>query len=196
MKYGEITFGQMEAIINKLGGMEGVQRFLSGEIVVKAPEHTLKVWKKIKLGTHKDADALRKALKKADFKIGNWGNDILGKPAFTVAIAEEEIQLVNLSVAELGFKDGATYGNICAKAKELGLELCPNEVGPQLRLQYKDQPKGEWLRIAMEPIADSDGNPDIFTVGHDDVDLWLRGFDGDADRFWIAGNRFVFRLRK
>lgn len=36
MKYGELNLGQVEAIVNKLGGMEGVKRFLAGfaEIVV------------------------------------------------------------------------------------------------------------------------------------------------------------------
>jgi len=37
MKYGKLNLGQVEAIVNKLGGMEGVQLFLSGmsEVVVK-----------------------------------------------------------------------------------------------------------------------------------------------------------------
>ncbi len=35
MKYGELNLGQIEAIVNKLGGMEGVQRFLSGDLVVE-----------------------------------------------------------------------------------------------------------------------------------------------------------------
>jgi len=37
MKYGELNLGQIEAIVNKLGGMAGVQRFLAGnsEVVVK-----------------------------------------------------------------------------------------------------------------------------------------------------------------
>ena len=199
MKYNDLSFGQAEAVFNKLGGMEGVMDFLSGKtkiVRVSNEETSFKVWKTIKLGTIKNADALRKALKKADFKIGDWGNDILGKPAFTVTSVEEEIQLVNLSVADLGFKDGANYGNICAKAKELGLELCPNEVGPQLRLQYKDQPKGEYLRIAMEPITDSDGRLLIFFVAHDVDGLWLFGNYGDSDSFWLAYYRFVFRLRK
>jgi len=34
MKYGELTLGQIEAAVNKLGGMEGVQRFLSGQAKV------------------------------------------------------------------------------------------------------------------------------------------------------------------
>lgn len=36
MKYGELTFGQMEAIVNKLGGMDGVRRFLSGALAVQS----------------------------------------------------------------------------------------------------------------------------------------------------------------
>ncbi len=200
MKYNDLSFGQAEAVFNKLGGMEGVMDFLSGKtIVVKVPSDektSFNVWKTIKLGTLKNADEFRKALKKDGFKIGDWGNDIIGKPAFTVASTEEEIQLVNVSVADLGFKNGATYKDICAKAKELGLELCPNEVGPQLRLQYKDQPKGEYLRIAMEPITDSDGILGIFDVGHGGDDLWLYGHYGYSVSFWSADYRFVFRLRK
>ena len=34
MKYGELTMGQMEAVVNKLGGMDGVRRLLSGELSV------------------------------------------------------------------------------------------------------------------------------------------------------------------
>jgi hypothetical protein len=30
MKYGELNLGQIEAIVNKLGGMDGVHRFLAG----------------------------------------------------------------------------------------------------------------------------------------------------------------------
>ena len=58
---------------------------------------------------------------------------------------------------QLGFPNGATLKEIYAKAKDLGLELCPAEVGPLLRLNYPDQPNGEYLRIAMETINDSDG---------------------------------------
>ena len=35
MKYGKLTLGQVEAVVNKLGGMEGVKRFLSGETVIQ-----------------------------------------------------------------------------------------------------------------------------------------------------------------
>ncbi len=195
MKYNDLTFGQMEAIVNKLGGMEGVQKFLSGETAVKLVAPELKIWKTIKIGTGlKAADDFRKALKKADRKISDWGNDILGKPEFAVSETEQEIDLVNISVAELGFKNGAHLRDIYARAKELGLELCLAEVGPQLRLQYINQPLGEWLRVAMEPIADSDGDLYVFRVGCDDVGLWLGSGSGNPGFFWSGDDRWLFRL--
>ena len=200
MKYNDFTLGQVETVFNKLGGTEGVANFLSGKtmvVEVHSDEKTsFNVWKTIKIGTFKNAKELRKALKKNGFGISDKAKDILGKPAFIVAVVEEEIQLVNVSVADLGYKSGATYKDICAKAKELGLEFCPNEIGPQLRLQYKNQPKGEDLYIAMEPISDSGGDFRIFNVGHGGGDLWLGGSIGYSDIFCDANHHFVFCLQK
>lgn len=151
------------------------------------------VWKTIRLGTgQKTADDFRAAFKRGGNKISDWANDILGKPAFTVAAKETEVCLVKVTVAELGFKDGATYREICQRAKELGLDLCPAEVGPQLRLQYQDQPMGEWLIVAMEAISDSDGGLDVFCVERDGDGLWLISNYGRPGYHWGGGSRFVF----
>jgi hypothetical protein len=104
----------------------------------------LSVLKTIKLGACKTSEEYRKALEEAAYRVGDWGNDILGKTA--CAQEETEVDLVAPSVKELGFNDGAYYKEICTKALELGLELCAAEVGPALRLVYKDQSRGEWLR--------------------------------------------------
>ena len=34
MKYSDLDLGTIEAIMNKLGGMEGAKRFLRGELVI------------------------------------------------------------------------------------------------------------------------------------------------------------------
>jgi len=191
-----LTAGQLNAIVKKLGGEDGAMRFLRGEIVVAVPTpHEFSIWKTVKLGTGlKTADDFRTALKKGKNRISNWGNDILGKPAFTASETEMDVDLVNVSVADLdlGFKDGAYRRDIIAKALELGLQLCPAEVGPQLRLQYADQPKGEWLVIGMEPITDSGGHLNVFGVAHDRGGRWLYGSNGYPDPFWDADDRFVF----
>lgn len=197
MKYGDLTLGQVEAVVNKLGGMDGVRRLLADELTVKAKEIVFPIWKAIKLGTGlKTPDEFRGALKSNGCKIGDWANDILGKPAFTAATQETEVSLVVVSAVELGFKNGATRKEIYDRAKELGLELCPAEVGPQLRLAYKDQPKGEWLIVGMEPIIDSDGDLGVFRVGHGELSLWLLGRHGRPDYFWLGISRWVFLRRK
>ena len=198
VKYSELTLGTIEAVINKLGGMEGVQAFLRDELVLtKKTGQIFPLWRTIKLGTFKTTDASKKALKKAGCYTSDWANDIMDQPTFALCETEKELDLVVLSVADMGFKDGVHYKDVCAKAKELGLQLCPPEVGPQLRLQYTDQPKGEWLIIAMEAIADSDGDLKVFNVArHDDGKQWLYSYYGYPGDFWDSNIRFVFARSK
>lgn len=195
MKYANLDLGTIEAVFNKLGGMEGAQRFLRGELIVSTAVPTeYPVWKTVKLGLHKSPDDYRAAIKSAKQKIGSWGDDILGR--ITCSQEETDVDLVVLSVGDLGFKDGARYADICAKAVELGLELCPAEVGPALRLQYDDQPRGEWVLIAMEAITDRYGYRSIFNVAHGGGELWLSGHGGCPGCFWSAEYRFAFVRRK
>lgn len=155
------------------------------------------IWKVVKLGTGlKTANEFRKALRAEGNKINDWGKDILGKSAFKAASEPTKIELVLVTVAKLGFNKGAYRKDIYKRALKLGLALCPNEVGPQLRLQYMDQPKGEWLRIAMEPLADSDGDLHVFDVGRGEYGFWLGADGGRPDGFWVAGSVWVFAGRK
>ncbi|MCX6722178.1 MAG: hypothetical protein NTY04_03235 [Candidatus Staskawiczbacteria bacterium] len=113
------------------------------------------VWQTIKLGTGlKTGEDFYKALKENGFAAEGVRN-MLGKPEFTVATKETEVDLVAVTVAELGFKDGADRKDVYAKAQQLGLQLCPAEVGPQLRLQYKFQHHETGFIIGMKPICSS-----------------------------------------
>ncbi|HEY9583978.1 MAG TPA: hypothetical protein VJI33_00105 [Candidatus Paceibacterota bacterium] len=154
---------------------------------------TFNLWRTIKLGTGLvTADDFRRALKAAGHHIGDWANDILGQCAFTASTKETEVDLVVVSVSELGFPNGATRQEIYRKAQKLGLMLCSPEVGPQLRLQYPDQPLNQWLLIGMEPIAGSVGYLRVFSVGRLDDGSWLSSNFGDADNFWDGDSLWVF----
>jgi hypothetical protein len=72
-------------------------------------------------------------------------DEILGRPAFPFIKSPVELDLVVLSVFKLGFSDRASLHDIYARAVAQGFELCPAEVGPALRLNYLDQPLGEFL---------------------------------------------------
>ncbi|MFA4999001.1 MAG: hypothetical protein WC514_03200 [Candidatus Paceibacterota bacterium] len=153
------------------------------------------IWKTIKLGTGlKTADDFRKSLKDNGFNIGDWANNILGKPSFKTVTEETEVDLVKVTVADLGFKKGARRDQIYDRAKDLGLELCPPEVGPQLRLQYRDQPNGEWALIGMELITGSGGGLGVFGVGCDYSGLWLIGGWGFPGGVWGPDCLWVFCL--
>lgn len=178
---------------------KAVQKVLSNAFCPpEAATLRFNVWKTIKLGTDlKTADDFRKAFKDNGFNISGWANDILGKSAFTVATEATEIDLVKVTVAELGFKKGARRDQIYDRAKELGLEICPSEVGPQLRLQYRDQPNGEWVLIGMEPILVSYGYLRVFVLGRHDSALWLSDRWSIPGHVWHPGHLWLFgRPRK
>jgi len=202
----EIFKALTDAVLERGGDDSDVERILISknlranlaDLIVGAKNPALEVWKTIKLGVGlKTVDAFRSDLRVYGFRISDWARDILGKPAFSAADKETELDLVVVSVAELGFKDGATRKDTYKRAQDIGLELCPAEVGPQLRLQYADQPMNEWLRIGMEPITGSDGDLSVFDVGHVGSGLWLIANVGFPGRFWHADSRWVFvRPRK
>jgi hypothetical protein len=185
------TVDRIQAVWNLAGGEKGIDRWLAGELkLVEAQTREFAVWKTVRLGTRKTPDAYRKSIKKAGRRIGAWGDDILGR--ISCSQKEIDLDLVAVSVGDLGFKGSARYADICTRAIELGLGLCPAEVGPALRLQYGDQPSGEWLRVAMEAITDRIGDRDIFRVERGSGDLWLDADRGNPDCVWGAEYRFVF----
>ncbi len=155
-----------------------------------------KPWRTLKLGTGlKTADDFREAIKKAGGKIGGWANDILGRSAFTAATEETEVDLYLPTTAELtGKPEGGTTAEVFAGAAWLGFKKCPPEVGPQLRIQYPDQPMDDRLLIGMEPIAGSDGDLYVFDVGRHGDDQWLSADCDYAGKVWDGNCRWVLFL--
>lgn len=133
-------------------------------------------------------------------KIGDYAQDMagkIGKSKHPALEGKEVLALVRLKVRGL-FQDEQihTTQKIYQKADELGLDLCPPEVGLIKRLQDVNQPMGEWYRIAMEPIADRDRHPDVFGLERRDDGLWLSHDIARPDDEWNPDNEFVFCLRK
>ena len=150
-------------------------------------------WKSITIGTgFKTADDLRQAIKEAGGKVSDWAKDIMEKPDFTISPNEAEVDLVRISVAELGFENSTTLKKIYERAISMGLKLVSAEVGPQLRLQYEDQPMNKCLFMAMEPIKDSGGGLYVFGVGRGDDSPWLDASYGLPVGVWDSEYVFVF----
>jgi hypothetical protein len=151
------------------------------------------VWKSVSIGTFANAFALMGALDAVGCRVGNLAGEVLARPAFSLSVTKTNVDLIAVSPAELGFQaDAASLGEIYARARQLGFGLAPAEIAPQLRLQYFDQPIGEFLVIGMEPIKTWEGEPVILTVANGGAGLLLIGQDGNADAQMSSRSRFLF----
>ena len=174
----------------------GSRRLLDDPALSQTPEAIqsaagIPVWKTIRIGTAANKWDLHRALDAANCGIGDSAEDMFAQREFLVSATKIETDLVSVSLAQLGIAR-ASLQDIYARAQSLGLALAAAEVGPQLRLQYFEQPLGEFLNIAMAPMQTRDGKPEIFVVGNGGAGLLLTGATaGDTTEFHDPA-RFVF----
>lgn len=126
---------------------------------------------------------------------------------FTTSANPHTLKSVGLTVQGLGLPDGANNPQIFKRANHLGLELCPLELGPHLRLAYLDQPEGYLgkpsrqnqapygsITIASEPLTEDDSFPKGFYLRRIKGELWLRGYVADGQHVWAPDDHFIFCL--
>jgi len=151
------------------------------------------VWKRITLGTHKGVNGVRDALDAHNIRVGESADEILGRPAFRFSKTRTPLDLVVVTAVDLGFAPGSrSLAEIYRRAAQVGLELCPPEAAPQLRLEYLNEPIGEFLHVAMPPVATYGGGLVDLTIGNGGAGLILIGGDGSPDLMLHSSVKFVF----
>ena len=148
----------------------------------------------VKLGVHQTYDNCCYSFKKNFIKVSPWAEDLLKKTPLSQT--PTDIELVEVTVGELGFDKATPFDAICRRIVERGFDLCPAEAAVMLRDSYNNQRKDEWLIVAMETLTDSDGVPSVFRLGRLDRDYWLRTYCGRHNQFFIVESRFVVARRK
>lgn len=148
-----------------------------------------------------------------NIQIDPYAQDMLDNPDFTAQDIPENLELIKLNLRSLGFEHNPTTAEIIGtkedkdkqgnpvpftsgKMTELGLNLCPAEVGPHQRLKDLEQPVGDWYRIAMKPFADRNGYPYVFNLARNGSGLWLYSYWAGPDYGWYLDRKLVFCLRK
>jgi hypothetical protein len=144
-------------------------------------------------------------LLKSGIELNEAGQALFAHDQFTTSKAASSIKTVELSVANLGYAQGATTPRIHERAVELGLSLCPLELGPCLRLQYRDQPEGcighppsqhkapsGSLTVASRELTDDDETPKGFYLRRIEGVLWLRGYWCRPEHVWSPEDCLVF----
>jgi hypothetical protein len=152
-----------------------------------------------------DKPSLLRSLRLHGVQLNHAADVLFQHRHFTTLGQPHLVDIAYLSVAALGFSEGATYRQITARAIEAGLAECPLELGPHLRMQFPDQleapatapaairgaPHGS-VTIASSPLDDAELTPKGFYLRRLGGVLWLRGYWSPADHVWAAADVLVF----
>ena len=125
------------------------------------------IWKEIKSIEYKSCDEGIRDLKKNNYKLSLWIEDIFNINNFNFQNYNLPIKLAKKSVKELGFEGPAEIQDIYKEIKKSKFDLVPPEIAILSRKYYQEQPTGEWLRFAtpLNSMKDSDGVPHLPKLG-------------------------------
>ncbi len=151
---------------------------------------------------------LLQELQRNAISMNEAGETLVASDQFTTSETRYSVTTVELTVGNLGFSRGATMAEIYTGAGVLGLDLCPLEVGPHLRLQYRDQPEGHWgqpvrhhqapagsITVASTPLTDDDDVPKGLYLRRITSVRWLRGYRSGPEHIWAPDDHFIFGQR-
>jgi hypothetical protein len=150
-------------------------------------------WKTIKIGRYRSAKKITKAFKDNGFRIGDADSALDALRNISFVPTERDIDLVRVYGHELDFWQNTSQREIYDRAGRFGLGRVPPETGPELRLQYPDQPLDDWMLMAMYPISTS-GWPSlrIFGLQNSSVGQWLHAHSGEPNGSWRPNVCWVF----
>lgn len=156
--------------------------------------------KTIKIGTHNRVQ-LKKSLETQSCKFGFYGTDFLDHKEFTVSFQEQTIDIVVLSVEQLGYNPKLRKGEktILQAAFALGLEKCPQEAAFQLCLQHKDQKEKESFIVVSDAVLNLENTECAlvasFGKGECDIDSIYYNALADPRCPWYI-SKYAFLLPK
>jgi hypothetical protein len=153
-------------------------------------------------------DALLCRLGDAGVQLNAHALTLFADARFTTSPAKSTVQVAQVSVASLGFAEGATFDKLVGRAHLTGLVLGPLELGPHLRLALFEQQEGAIGRppthgrappgaitVASAPLDLEDGVPKGFYLRRIEGTLWLRGYQSWAGHIWSPQDSFAFVVR-
>ncbi|MFA6973439.1 MAG: hypothetical protein WC238_01700 [Parcubacteria group bacterium] len=199
MKYSKMDWGTMEAVVNKLGGMEGVERFLRGELAVSELSRNWQEKDGVISFTLPPTDGTTgtqwiERLEKRGFRVSDWAKSVLNSPDF---------KPTNGIISDIAVLKGMLWNdsdritkNIRAEAGKRKFGKPNAEVACLIREKFSDEEievMGLWWIVAMhEPIKDSDGDPNLLLAGRGGGGRWLGTAYDRPDDEWFRDYGFAF----
>jgi len=126
-----------------------------------------KPWKILKKNSSLSVIDYFKILKKKKIITSFWIDDIIKNKKNNFKITNSVVKVYRLKVKNLGFYKATCLKKIYNKIIKLNYQLVPFDIALRLRLEYKSQKVGEWLRVAtdMKSLIDSDNVPHLPKLG-------------------------------
>lgn len=141
-------------------------------------------------------DELRRRLDEHSVSLNDYARRLFADSDFTTSDEARDVRVALVSLPEIDLPDGGRFDEILARATMLGLEPCPLEVAPHLRLSYLDQPEGPYLTVASLKLRPGPETPNGFYLRRLEDGLWLRGYESGPENIYPAGfTDFAFLLR-
>ena len=150
-------------------------------------------------------EALLHRLRDSGVKLNELALSLFADARFTTSPMPAEVQVLEASVASLGFPAGATFERLVESAAAAGLGLCPLELASHLRLALLDQPEGAAghpptqgcaphgaITVASAPLDSSEETPKGFYLRRIEGTLWLRGYRSWSGHLWNPGDVLAF----
>ena len=158
----------------------------------------------LSIGGISKAELLR-LLKDQDISINPLGNKLLQSNRFTIKNQPQTMTLAFMTLKELGFiETGPTLPEIISQVKAMGLDLCPPETGPFLRLAYSKDKNSQGMEkqfrtpdgavtVLSVPLSKDHDFPKGFYLRKVDGTYWLRGYTCDDQHRFDVTECFVFQ---
>ena len=203
MKYPNVTLGRVEAVWNKLGGEDGVDKFLRDELSVSEPACRFRkkeggmIYFTLPTTDGTTGPQWINRLEKKGFRLSKWAKYVLNSQDFkpTTGIVREIAVLKGESLED----DNRTTKKIRAKGDIMGLKHGKDsnpEIACQIREMFTDEELKDmgliWIVVMHEPIKDSGGGPSLLDADRFGGGRWLDAYCGKPDDRWFRYYGFAF----
>ncbi len=194
-----LTLGQLNAIVKKLGGEANALKLLRDEFTVSEP---VRNWREVDgiiyfsvTSNGKTGQEWMDYFKTKKIVVGDWAKQLLESPDF---------QPTNGVTTEIAVLKGMLFNdsdrvtkNIRNEADRRGWSKPNAEVACLIRDMFTDEELKTmglyWIVVMHEPILDSGGNPNLFSADRSDGS-YLGAYYGKPDDRWNPDNGFAFAI--
>ena len=194
----DLTAGQLNAIVKKIGGHDAALKFLRGELTVSEPTRS---WREqdgvIYLSVTSDGTTGPEwiaHLEKKGFLVGDYAKSVL---------CSKDFKPTSGITTEIAILKGMLFEDSNRVTKKIRVEAesrkltKPNaEVACLIRenFSYEEiEAMGLWRIVVMhEPINDYRGDPKLLSANRNGNGAWLNTDYDNPDSKWHRGNGFAF----